>query len=160
MIFTTQYSTRKTTAGKAKSTRANGKMFVRNVRRVNMKKSLILLCLILFVSNFVVANSFKAEIREQDTLISKQEELIALQNEFIDLQPDTITITEPYTLIRNSDDYIYLSSLTINRDKWENADKQTDINGVTWYEIMQDGYIKVYAEGHIVPDQVHWYAAY
>jgi hypothetical protein len=121
-------------------------------------KSLILLCLIFFVSNFVVANSFKAELREQDALIIKQAELIDLQEEYIGI--DTITISEPYTLIRNSDDYIYLSSLTINRDIWEGATKQTDINGVTWYEIMDDGYIKVYAEGHVMPDSIHWYSPY
>jgi predicted ATPase len=73
---------------------------------------------------------------------------------------ETITLNEDFTLIRTSDDYIYLSSLTINRDIWEGATKQTDINGVTWYEIMQDGYIKVYAEGHVPPHEVHWYAAY
>jgi hypothetical protein len=121
-------------------------------------KSLIALCIILFVSNFVVANGFMGELREQDALIEQQAELIALQEEYIHI--DTITMSEDFTLIRSGDDYIYLTELTISRELWEAATKQIDINGITWYEIMQDGYIKVYAEGHIVPDQVHWYAAY
>ncbi|OQB99185.1 MAG: hypothetical protein BWX78_01824 [Firmicutes bacterium ADurb.Bin099] len=114
-------------------------------------KSLILLCIILFVSNFVIANGFMGEIREQDAII---EELQAEPTE------DTITMTEDFTLIRNSEDYIYLTELTINRELWKLATKHTDINGITWYEIMQDGYIKVYAEGHVMPDSIHWYSPY
>lgn len=112
-------------------------------------KSLILLILILFVSNFVVANGFMGEIREQDAIIAQ---LQTPQNH--------ITITEPITLIRTVEDYTYLNSLEIDRDIWDNATRHTDINGVTWREIIEDGYIKVYAEGHIMPDQVHWYAPY
>jgi hypothetical protein len=97
-------------------------------------------------------------------LIESENTIATLKTEISSMKEnppiETITLNEDFTLIRTSDDYIYLSSLTINRDIWEGATKQTDINGVTWYEIMQDGYIKVYAEGHIVPDQVHWYAAY
>jgi hypothetical protein len=114
-------------------------------------RSLIALCLILFVLLFVQANAYLGELQEQDKIIAE-----------LQAQPTagTITITEPYTLIRSSEDYIYLNTLTINRDIWESATKQTDINGVTCYEIMQDGYIKVYAEGHVMPDSIHWYAPY
>lgn len=121
-------------------------------------KSLIALCLILTVLLFVQAGAYIGELQEQDKLIEQQTELIALQEEYIHI--DTITMSEDFTLIRSSEDYIYLTELTINRELWESATKQTDINGVTWYEIMQDGYIKVYAEGHIKPHEVHWYAAY
>jgi hypothetical protein len=117
-----------------------------------MKKSLMLLCLILTVLLFVQANAYMGDLREQDEIIAQ------LQAE--PQEPGTITISEPYTLIRNSDDYIYLKELSINRELWESATKQTDINGITWYEIMQDGYIKVYAEGHVMPDSIHWYAPY
>jgi hypothetical protein len=115
-------------------------------------RSLIALCLILFVLLFIQANAYIGELQDQDKIIEQ------LQAE--PEQPDTITISEPYTLIRNSDDYIYLRELSINRELWESATKQTDINGVTWYEIMHDGYIKVYAEGHVMPDSIHWYAPY
>jgi hypothetical protein len=97
-------------------------------------------------------------------LIESENTIATLKTEISSMKEnppiETITLNEDFTLIRTSDDYIYLSSLTINRDIWEGATKQTDINGVTWYEIMQDGYIKVYAEGHIKPHEVHWYAAY
>jgi hypothetical protein len=137
--------------GKAKNIRVNGKIFVQNVRRVNMKKSLILLCLILTVLLFVQANAYMGELQEQDKIIAKLQQ---------PREPDTITISEPYTLIRNSDDYIYLKELSINRELWESATKHTDINGITWYEIMQDGYIKVYTEGHVMPDSISLYAPY
>jgi hypothetical protein len=97
-------------------------------------------------------------------LIESENTIATLKTEILSMKEnppiETITLNEDFTLIRTSDDYIYLNSLTINRDIWESATKQTDINGVTWYEIMQDGYIKVYAEGHIKPHEVHWYAAY
>jgi hypothetical protein len=112
-------------------------------------KSLIALCLILFVLLFVQEGAYIRELQEQDKIIAQLQQA-----------PDTITISEPYTLIRNSDDYIYLKELSINRELWESATKQTDINGVTWYEIMQDGYIKVYAEGHVPPHEIHWYSPY
>jgi hypothetical protein len=38
MIFMMQYSTRKIMVGKAKSTRANGKMYARNVRKARARK--------------------------------------------------------------------------------------------------------------------------
>jgi hypothetical protein len=119
-----------------------------------MKKSLILLCLILTVLLFVQANAYNKELQEQDTIISQ-----------LQAQPPTeesirITLNEPMTLIRSTEDYIYLNSLEIDRDTLESATKHTDINGITWYEIIDDGYIKVYAEGHIVPHEVHWYSPY
>jgi hypothetical protein len=97
-------------------------------------------------------------------LIESENTIATLKTEISSMKEnppiETITLNEDFTLIRTSDDYIYLSSLTINRDIWEGATKQTDINGVTWYEIMQDGYIKVYAEGHVMPHEVHWYSPY
>jgi Flp pilus assembly protein CpaB len=112
-------------------------------------KSLILLILILITLLFVQAGAFTADLQEQDAIIAQLQQ-----------QSNRITITEPITLIRTVEDYTYLNSLEIDRDIWDNATKHTDINGVTWREIIQDGYIKVYAEGHIAPDQVHWYAPY
>jgi hypothetical protein len=114
-----------------------------------MKKSLILLCIILFVSNFVVANGFMGELREQDAIIAQ-----------IQQPQNRITITEPITLIRTVEDYTYLNSLEIDKDIWDNATKHTDINGVTWREIIQDGYIKVYTEGHVMPNSISLYAPY
>ena len=114
-------------------------------------KSLILLCFILTVLLFVQANAYNKDLQEQDKIIAQ------LQAE---PQETRITIDEPMTLIRNIEDYIYLDKLEIDRDTLESATKHTDINGVTWYEIIDDGYIKVYAEGHIMPHEVHWYAPY
>jgi hypothetical protein len=112
-------------------------------------KSLILLCIILFISNFVVANGFLGELQEQDAIIAQ-----------LQTPQNRITITEPITLIRTVEDYTYLNSLEIDRDIWDNATKHTDINGVTWREIIQDGYIKVYTEGHVMPDSISLYAPY
>jgi Flp pilus assembly protein CpaB len=112
-------------------------------------KSLILLILILITLLFVQAGAFTADLQEQDAIIAQLQ------------QPQNrITITEPITLIRTVEDYTYLNSLEIDKDIWDNATRHTNINGVTWREIIEDGYIKVYAEGHIMPDQVHWYAPY
>jgi Flp pilus assembly protein CpaB len=112
-------------------------------------KSLILLILILIILLFVQAGAFTADLQEQDAIIAQLQ------------QPQNrITITEPITLIRTVEDYTYLNSLEIDKDIWDNATRHTNINGVTWREIIEDGYIKVYAEGHIMPDQVHWYAPY
>jgi hypothetical protein len=112
-------------------------------------KSLILLCIILFISNFVVANGFLGELQEQDAIIAQ-----------LQTPQNRITITEPITLIRTVEDYTYLNSLEIDRDIWDNATKHTDINGVTWREIIQDGYIKVYTEGHVMQDSISLYAPY
>jgi hypothetical protein len=112
-------------------------------------KSLILLILILITLLFVQAGAFTADLQEQDAIIAQLQ------------QPkQRITITEPITLIRTVEDYVYLNSLEIDRDIWDNATKHTDINGVTWREIIQDGYIKVYAEGHVMPDSISLYAPY
>jgi hypothetical protein len=118
-------------------------------------KSLILLCLILTVLIFVQANAYNAKLQEQDTIISQLQ---------VEPQPtkesNRTTLNEPMTLIRSTEDYIYLNRLEIDRDTLESATKHTDINGVTWYEIIDDGYIKVYAEGHVMPDSIHWYSPY
>jgi Flp pilus assembly protein CpaB len=112
-------------------------------------KSLILLILILITLLFVQAGAFTADLQEQDTIIAQLQ------------QPQQrITITEPITLIRTVEDYTYLNSLEIDKDIWDNATKHTDINGVTWREIIQDGYIKVYTEGHVMPDSISLYAPY
>lgn len=114
-----------------------------------------LLCLILSVGIFIVANGFIAASQGQDAQIaSLQAQLQQPQ------QSNRISINEPMTLIRSTEDYIYLNKLEIDRDTLEHATKHTDINGITWYEIIDDGYIKVYAEGHIMPDSIHWYSPY
>jgi hypothetical protein len=111
--------------------------------------SWMILCMILFVMLFAQANAFTADLQEQDKIIAQLQ------------QPQNrITITEPITLIRTVEDYTYLNSLEIDRDIWDNATKHTDINGVTWREIIQDGYIKVYTEGHVMPDSISLYAPY
>jgi hypothetical protein len=117
---------------------------------VNMAGALLIMFIL-----FVIVTGWLIE--SENTIATLKTE-ISLMKENPPIE--TITLNEDFTLIRTSDDYIYLSSLTINRDIWESATKQTDINGVTWYEIMQDGYIKVYAEGHIPPHEVHWYSPY
>jgi hypothetical protein len=116
-------------------------------------KSIIAIMLVMLIPLLPTVAALIDTERQNDRL---QIEIAQLQQ----LKEQYITLTEDFTLIRSSEDYIYLSSLTINRDIWESATKQTDINGVTWYEIMQDGYIKVYAEGHVMPDSIHWYAPY
>jgi hypothetical protein len=113
-------------------------------------KSLILLCLILIVLLFVQAAAFTADLQEQDKIIAQLKQP----------QQDRITITEPITMIRTTEDYIYLKELEIDKDIWDSATKHTDINGITWREIIQDGYIKVYVEGHVLPDSIYWYAPY
>jgi hypothetical protein len=113
-------------------------------------KSLILLILILITLLFVQAGAFTADLQEQDKVIAQLKQP----------QQDRITITEPITLIRTVEDYVYLNSLEIDKDIWDNATKHTDINGVTWREIIQDGYIKVYTEGHVMPDSISLYAPY
>jgi hypothetical protein len=118
-------------------------------------KSLILLCLILITLLFVQANAYMGDLREQDEIIAQ---LQAEPQE--EPQQERITITEPYTLIRTVEDYTYLKDFEIDKDKWEHADIHTDINGVTWREIIDDGYIKVYAKDHIMPHDIHWYAPY
>jgi hypothetical protein len=121
---------------------------------MSMKKSLIILCLILTVLLFVQANAYMGELQEQDTIIAQLQAQPPIE------ESSKITLNEPMTLIRSTEDYIYLNKLEIDRDTLESATKHTDINGVTWYEIIDDGYIKVYAEGHVMPDSIHWYAPY
>jgi hypothetical protein len=120
----------------------------------SMKKSLILLCLILTVLLFVQANAYMGELQEQDTIIAQLQAQPPIE------ESSKITLNEPMTLIRSTEDYIYLNKLEIDRYTLESATKHTDINGVTWYEIIDDGYIKVYAEGHVMPDSIHWYSPY
>jgi hypothetical protein len=112
-----------------------------------------LLCLMLFIGLFVQANCYNADLQDQDKIITQIQQT---QQE----PSNRITLEGAYTLIRTTEDYIYLNSLEIDREQWEHATRHTDINGVTWYEIIEDGYIKVYAEGHVMPDSIHWYAPY
>ena len=117
-------------------------------------KSLIILCLILITLLFVQANAYMGDLREQDEIIAQLQAQPPIE------ESSKITLNEPMTLIRSTEDYIYLNSLEIDKDTLKSATKHTDINNVTWYEIIDDGYIKVYAEGHVMPHEIHWYAPY
>ena len=100
------------------------------------------------------AGTFIRELHKQDKIIDQLQ--VMPQQE----PSNRITLDGAYTLIRTTEDYIYLNSLEMDREQWEHATKHTDINGVTWYEIIEDGYIKVYAVGHVMPDSIHWYSPY
>ena len=116
-------------------------------------KLLIVLCIILTTLLFV-------QVVECNDELSKQKHIIeTLQVQGVP-QENRITLDGAYTLIRTTEDYIYLNSLEIDREQWESATKHTDINNITWYEIIEDGYIKCYAVGHVMPDSIHWYAPY
>jgi biopolymer transport protein ExbD len=122
--------------------------------RNNIIVSMSGIILILFLI-FVCVTGWLIESEKVNNRLVKQIEQLKEEKPV-----ERITLTESITLIRNSDDYIYLNKLEINKDKLEQADKHTDINGIMWWEVMEDGYIKVYVEGHVMPDSIHWYAPY
>ena len=107
-----------------------------------MKKSLILLCIILFISNFVVANGFMGELREQDAIIAELQ------------QPQTID--KPYTMITNLCSAMYINSITIP----DNAVYWTDVNGVSGFDVTVGTTHYRYVEGHIEMPQLSLYAPY
>lgn len=106
-------------------------------------KSLILLCIILFVSNFVVANGFMGELRDQDTIIAE-------------LQAQPTAIEAHYTMITNLCSAMYINSVTIPTD----ALYWTDTNGVNGFDVTVGTTHYRYVEGHIEPMQINLYAPY
>ena len=83
-----------------------------------MKKSLILLCLILTVLLFVQANAYNTELQEQDKIIAQ-------------LQAEPQATEAPYTMITNLCSSMYINSVTIPSD----ALHWTDTNGVSGFDV-------------------------
>jgi hypothetical protein len=108
-----------------------------------MKKSLIILCLILTVLLFVQANAYNRELQEQDTIISQ-------------LQAEPQPTEAPYTMITNLCSSMYINSVTIPTD----ALRWTDTNGVSGFDITVGTTHYRYVEGHIEPMQINLYAPY
>ena len=108
-----------------------------------MKKSLILLCLILVVLLFVQAGAGIRELQEQDKIIAE-------------LQAEPKEIEQPYTMITNLCSSMYINSVTIPKD----AIKWTDVNGVSGFDVTVGTTHYRYVEGHIDPMQINLYAPY
>lgn len=108
-----------------------------------MKKSLILLCLILVVLLFVQAGAGIRELQEQDKIIAE-------------LQAEPKEIEQPYTMITNLCSSMYINSVTIPKD----AIKWTDVNGVSGFDVTVGTTHYRYVEGHIEPLQINLYAPY
>jgi len=108
-----------------------------------MKKSLILLCLILVVLLFVQAGAGIRELQEQDKIIAE-------------LQAEPKEIEQPYTMITNLCSSMYINSVTIPKD----AIKWTDVNGVSGFDVTVGTTHYRYVEGHIDPMQLNLYAPY
>jgi hypothetical protein len=108
-----------------------------------MKKSLMLLCLILTVLLFVQANACMGDLREQDKIIAQ-------------LQAEPQAIEAPYTMITNLCSSMYINSVTIPTD----ALRWTDVNGVSGFDITVGTTHYRYVEGHIEPMQLNLYAPY
>jgi hypothetical protein len=114
-----------------------------------MKKSLILLCLILVVLLFVQAGAYIRELQEQDKIIAElQTELQARQQ----VEP-----IEQYTMITNLCSSMYVNSVTVDTD---NAVYWTDVNGVSGFDITVGTTHYRYVEGHIEARQINLYAPY
>ena len=108
-----------------------------------MKKSLILLCLILVVLLFVQAGAGIRELQEQDKIIAE-------------LQAEPKEIEQPYTMITNLCSSMYINSVIIPKD----AIKWTDVNGVSGFDVTVGTTHYRYVEGHIEPLQLNLYAPY
>ncbi len=108
-----------------------------------MKKSLIILCLILTTLLFVQANAYMGDLREQDERIAQ-------------LQAEPQATEAPYTMITNLCSSMYINSVTIPSD----ALHWTDINGVSGFDITVGTTHYRYVEGHIEPLQINLYAPY
>jgi hypothetical protein len=107
-----------------------------------MKKSLILLCLILIVMLFVQAGAFTADLQEQDKIIA---------------QLQTPQPTEgKYTMITNLSSAMYINSVIVPPD----ALRWTDTNGVSGFDVTVGTTHYRYVEGHIEPLQLNLYAPY
>ena len=108
-----------------------------------MKKSLILLCLILVVLLFVQAGAYIRDLQDQDKIIAE-------------LQAEPKEIEHPYTMITNLCSSMYINSVTIPKD----AIKWTDVNGVSGFDVTVGTTHYRYVEGHIDPMQINLYAPY
>ncbi|HUV84357.1 MAG TPA: hypothetical protein VMV86_01545 [Methanosarcinales archaeon] len=103
-----------------------------------------LLCLILIVAIFVIANGFIADLQEQDKIIAQ-------------LQTEQQAPTEgPYTMITNLSSAIYINSVIIPKD----ALRWTDVNGISGFDVTVGTTHYRYVEGHVEPKQLNLYAPY
>jgi hypothetical protein len=108
-------------------------------------KSLIVLCLILFVLLFVQAGAFIADLQEQDKIIAQLQQ---------PQQPQTKEAK--YTMITNLSSAIYINRVKIPPD----ALQWTDTNGVSGFDVTVGTTHYRYVEGHIDPLQLNLYAPY
>jgi hypothetical protein len=108
-----------------------------------MKKSLILLCLILIVMLFVQAGAFTADLQEQDKIIAQ-------------LQAEPQATEGKYTMITNLSSAMYINSVIVPPD----ALRWTDTNGVSGFDVTVGTTHYRYVEGHIEPLQLNLYAPY
>ena len=108
-----------------------------------MKKSLILLGLILTTLLFLQAGAYMGDLREQYEIIAQ-------------LQAEPQPINEPYTMITNLCSSMYINSVTIPKD----ALRWTDVNGVSGFDVTVGTTHYRYVEGHIDPMQINLYAPY
>ena len=115
-----------------------------------MKKSLILLCLILTVLLFVQAGTYIKDLQEQDRKI-----------EFLQTQIETMTetpaIESQYTMITDLSTVMYVDSVTVDM---EDAVYWTDTNGVSGFDVVVGTTHYRYVEGHIMGSQLYLYAPY
>lgn len=97
---------------------------------------------------------------------SKYQECEHLRNQLVEADQQTvfhpdepentvITIEEPYTMITNLKSHLYMKSITVDMSK---AHLWTDINGVSGFDIYDNGCVIRYIKEHVMPDQMHWYA--
>jgi hypothetical protein len=108
-------------------------------------KSLIALCLILFILLFVQAGAFTADLQDQDKIIAElQAQLQAPPTE------------GKYTMITNLSSAMYVNSVTVPPD----ALRWTDTNGVSGFDVTVGTTHYRYVEGHIEPLQLNLYAPY
>jgi hypothetical protein len=108
-----------------------------------MKKSLVLLCLILIVMLFVQAGAFIADLQEQDKIIAQ-------------LQAQPQATEGKYTMITNLSSAMYINSVIVPPD----ALRWTDTNGVSGFDVTIGTTHYRYVEGHIEPLQLNLYAPY
>lgn len=115
-----------------------------------MKKSLIILCLILTVLLFVQAGAFIRDMQEQDKTI-----------EFLQSQIETMTETPvleaPYTMITDLSTVMYVDRVLVDTSE---AIYWTDTNGVSGFDVVVGTSHYRYVEGHIMGSQLYLYAPY
>jgi hypothetical protein len=108
-------------------------------------KSLIALCLILFVLLFVQAGAFTADLQDQDKIIAQLQ------------QPQQQQELKKYTMITNLSSAMYVNSVTVDTN---NAIYWTDTNGVSGFDVTVGTTHYRYVEGHIEALQLNLYAPY